>query len=83
MAVIYLNMATGGKLSYCEESEIKAVSDGNRQTVPTIDFEKLKNIVQDLHGNGPIPGTLCPHLLTLENIFYIAKTAIEQVLVTL
>lgn len=67
-------MATGGVLPYCSDSDIKPINKEEVTLAPIRETIGLADLVRDLHGKGK-----CPHLLTLDNIFRIAKTAIEQV----
>ena len=67
-------MATGGALPFCADAEIKPINKDEVDLIGIRDTVGLSELVKDLHGKGK-----CPHLLTLDNIFRIAKTAIEQV----
>ena len=74
MTLVFINMAVGGALPYCADSEIKPINKEEVDLSPLRDSTGISELVRSLHGKGK-----CPHLLTLDNIFRIAKRAIEQV----
>merc|ERR1712130_64122 len=71
--LVFINMAVGGALPYCADSEIKPINKEEVDLSPLRDSTGISELVRSLHGKGK-----CPHLLTLDNIFRIAKRAIEQ-----
>ena len=84
LCLVYLNLVTAGKSSLVSKQDLTiktpspAKPSGSESPVKMNHSMNIREFISSVHG-----GTACPHLMTPNNLFIIARVAISQVSPTL